>query len=144
MKNLITTIFLLLLTISCTVKPQEINYGSDACQYCSMTIVDRQHSAQLVTDKGKCFKFDAIECMVQYLDENSTTVAYYLAADFQNPGKLIDAKKATFIISENIPSPMRANLSALASEGDANALLEDKGGQLYSWGELQTQLKKVK
>lgn len=144
MNNLITTIFLLALTISCTVKPQEINYGSDACQYCSMTIVDRQHSAQLVTDKGKCFKFDAIECMIHYLDENSTSVAYYLAADFQNPGELIDAKKATFIISENIPSPMRANLSALASEADANTLLQEKGGKLYSWAELQTQLKKEK
>ena len=144
MKNLITTIFLLSLIISCTIKPQEINYGSDACQYCSMTIVDRQHAAQLVTDKGKCFKFDAIECMIHYLGENSTSVAYYLAADYQNPGELIDAKKASFIISENIPSPMRANLSALASEGDADSLLKVKGGQLYSWEELQSQLKKEK
>jgi copper chaperone NosL len=107
-----------------------------------MTIVDRQHAAQLVTGKGKCFKFDAIECMIHYLDENSTSIAYYLAADFQNPGELIDAKKASFIISEKIPSPMKANLSALASEGEANILLKDKGGQLYSWAELQTQLKK--
>ena len=141
MKNLITTIFLLSLIISCTVKPQEINYGSDACQYCSMTIVDRQHAAQLVTDKGKCFKFDAIECMIQYLQENNTSIAYYLAADFQNPGKLIDAKKASFIISENIPSPMRANLSALGDLQQAAELQKEKSGELYTWEELVNHLK---
>jgi copper chaperone NosL len=109
-----------------------------------MTIVDRQHAAQLVTDKGKCYKFDAIECMIHYLDENNLSLAYSLVADMQNPGKLMDAKKATFIISENIPSPMRANLSALTSEENANLLLREKGGQLYSWAEIQILLKKDK
>lgn len=136
MKNLITTIFLLLLTISCTVKPQEINYGSDACQYCSMTIVDRQHAAELVTEKGKVYKFDAAECMIIYQSEDQTPMAHSLVTDYTKPEVLINAKTATFIISPNIPSPMRANLSAVATIEQAVELVELKGGDIYSWDEL--------
>ena len=32
-----------------------------------MTIVDNKHSAELVTTKGKVYKFDAIECMIRHL-----------------------------------------------------------------------------
>ena len=61
MVNYRIVVFLfLLLTSSCNVGPQPISYGSDGCHFCSMTIVDRQHAAEIVTDKGKGFKFDRI------------------------------------------------------------------------------------
>jgi copper chaperone NosL len=138
MKKGIALVVISILLTSCNVKPQEINYGEDACHYCSMTIVDRQHSAELVTDKGKAFKFDAIECMIHHLEDTSTPMAFYLVVDFSNPGKLIDANKATFIISSNIPSPMRANLSAIGLKEKAISLQADKGGILYTWDELLT------
>lgn len=34
-----------------------------------MTIVDKQHAAQVVTKKGKAYSFDAIECMVHYSEK---------------------------------------------------------------------------
>ncbi len=98
-------IFTPLLIFSCNIQPQEINYGEDACHFCRMTIVDKQHASEIVTSKGKAFKFDATECLINHLDEiDSTTVGLFLIADFNNPGELIDAKKATFIISKNIGS----------------------------------------
>ncbi|MBZ0328007.1 MAG: nitrous oxide reductase accessory protein NosL [Altibacter sp.] len=136
MKNLITLVALLVIVASCNVKPKEINYGEDACHYCSMTIVDRQHASQLVTDKGKVYNFDAIECMVNHLSEDTTPIALYLVTDYTHPEELIDAKKATFIISPNIPSPMKANLSALESKAKAEELKASKGGELYSWEAL--------
>ncbi len=136
MKKLITLFILSTLFISCTIKPQEINYGEDTCHYCSMTIVDRQHAAQLVTDKGKVYKFDAAECMIHQLSETTTPIALYLVTDYSTPESLIDAEKATFIISPNIPSPMKANLSALAKREDAISLQEEKDGELFTWEEL--------
>lgn len=127
---------ILLLLVSCNIKEQEIHYGEDACHYCSMTIVDRQHSAELVTDKGKAYKFDAIECMVHHLEDTAVPVGLLLVADYFEPGKLIDAKKATFIISPNIPSPMKANLSAIAIKEKAISLQAEKEGDLYTWEEL--------
>jgi len=136
--NRIFFVVLLVTISSCNVGPSEIFYGEDTCHFCSMTIVDRQHAAQLVTDKGKTYKFDAIECMLNHLTENSSSMAYYLVADFTVPEKLIDAQKATFIISPNIPSPMKADLSALGSRENAQKLQAEKEGTLYSWQELLT------
>ena len=142
-----TTIILLLTImmsiVACTVEPKKINYGEDACHYCSMTIVDRQHAAEIVTKKGKAFKFDATECMIRHIQEiDSSTIALYLTSDYLNPESLIDAKTASYIISEQIPSPMGAFLSATKLKEGAEQLRMDKGGELYNWGELLTNFKK--
>ena len=86
----------MVLLIACTVGPKPIDYGHVACHYCSMTIVDKQHAAQLVTTKGKVFNFDAVECMMNQLkDWDESTIALFLANDFDRPGELIDATSAT-------------------------------------------------
>lgn len=132
-----------LIVVSCEVSPQPINYGSDACHYCDMTIVDRQHASQLVTTKGKAYKYDAIECMVHsFQDEfKDIEMAHHLVADFNQPGELINAKKATFLVSENIQSPMGANLSAFSSADAAKKAQEEFSGNTYSWTEIQEHLK---
>jgi len=139
MKKLITTFSLLsfLLFISCTIQPQKIEYGKDACHFCRMNIVDQQHAAQMVTKKGKAFKFDATECMINYLKETDTEqVGLLLVADYNNPSDLIDANLATFIISENIPSPMGEFLSAVPTKEEALSLKKTKEGDIYTWDEL--------
>ena len=144
MRNLITPFSLLLIftLTSCNLQTNKIHFGEDGCHYCSMTIVDQQHAAQLVTRKGKVYKFDAAECMINSLSEfDEETVARYLVTDYQTPAQLIDATTATFIVSPEIPSPMRANLSASKSKESAFAILGDKQGDLYSWEEIQRYLK---
>ena len=102
-----------------------------------MNIVDQQHSAQMVTKKGKAFKFDATECMINYLKEtDSKEVGLLLVADYNNPRDLIDANSATFIISENIPSPMGEFLTAVPTKEEALTLKKAKEGDIYSWDEL--------
>jgi len=139
MKKLITTFSLLsfLLFISCTVQPQKIEYGKDACHFCRMNIVDQQHAAQMVTKKGKAFKFDATECMINYLNETENEqVGLLLVTDYNNPRDLIVANLATFIISENIPSPMGAFLTAVPKKEEALILQKAKEGDIYTWDEL--------
>ena len=46
---------LMLLFFSCNVSPKPIEYGSDGCHYCKMTIVDKVHAAEMVTKKGKVY-----------------------------------------------------------------------------------------
>lgn len=128
---------LLFLCLSCTVEPEKIHYGSEACQFCKMTIVDRQHAAQYVTKKGKQFKFDAIECMVNDLsDQEIEKIALLLVADYEEPGKMIPASRATFLISKEIKSPMGANLSAFSSVQASNLAKNKNGGEIYDWPEL--------
>lgn len=134
-------IVILLLIISCEVAPEPIIYGKDQCSFCVMNIVDKTHAAQYVTKKGKQFKFDAIECMVNDLSEkNEADLAYLLVADYGNPGQMIDANTATFLISTEIKSPMGANLSALSSSEKAKELRQKHSGEIYTWDSLKQQL----
>ncbi len=64
MKFVLLLLSLLFFVVGCSVEESPINYGKDACNFCKMNIVDKQHAAEIVTSKGKPFKYDAIECMV--------------------------------------------------------------------------------
>ena len=137
----IALIAVLLVFTACQVKPEAIDYGNDGCYFCKMTIVDKVHAAEVVTTKGKVYKFDATECMVNFMyDFDTNTIALYLSNDFNDPETLIDATQATFLISENVPSPMGAYLSAFKSFEEAQAVQKEKSGELYSWDELLEQL----
>jgi copper chaperone NosL len=136
------SIALLLLFFNCNVSPSPIDYGNDGCHFCKMTIVDKVHAAEIVTTKGKIYKFDATECMINFIDDfDSTEIALYLSNNYTEPEVLIDATKATFLISENISSPMGAFLSAFKNRADAENSQAEKTGVLYTWEELLTHFK---
>ena len=123
--------------MQCSIKPQPIVYGTDGCHFCSMTIVDTQHAAQIVTKKGKAFKFDAIECMINYRKEiNPDDIAQYVCNHYTTPEELIDATQATFLISEGIPSPMGAYLTAFDSDSEAESAQSQHECKLFTWDEL--------
>ena len=134
---------LLLILIGCNASPQAIDYGNDGCYFCKMTIVDKVHAAEIVTKKGKVYKFDASECMINFMKEfNTSEIKLYLSNNYTEPEALIDATKATFLISENIPSPMGAFLSAFKDKADAEKAKANKSGTLYAWNELLKHLNK--
>ena len=140
MKYLGYSLFLLLFLSACAIEPAPINYGQDACEFCKMNIVDQQHAAEIVTKKGKSYKYDAVECMLNYLNRNdlaSEEMAFLLVCNYNQPGELIEAKKASYMISEAIPSPMGAFLSALDNPDSAKQIIELKGGEVLTWDELK-------
>lgn len=134
--------FLILINTGCNVSQQPIDYGNEACHFCKMTIVDKQHASEIVTKKGKAYKFDSTECMIHFLDDFDTTpIALYLSNDYTKPEVLINARNATFLISDQIPSPMGANLSAFKNNDEAVKIQNIKGGNLYEWEELLNHFK---
>jgi copper chaperone NosL len=139
MRTLKTTLlFLSIVLVSCSVGPKKINYGTDACHFCKMSIVSQQHAAQIVTAKGKVYMYDAIECMIQDLEERENQkIQHYLVCDFQNPSELIDAKNANYLISPSYPSPMGANLSAFTNEKYISELLGEEEGETYLWDDVK-------
>jgi copper chaperone NosL len=142
MKNLIRVLSLIFFLSSCEVAPQEINYGSDACRFCKMTIVDTQHASQLVTVKGKAFKYDAVECMMNHLAKwDQAAVKYYLVSDYTKPKSLIDATKAHYLVSESIPSPMGEFLTAFSVKEKRDKILLEEKGEGLNWTALKERFK---
>jgi copper chaperone NosL len=141
MKRLILIGALALAALSCAPKPQPIEYGSDMCYFCKMSIVDNQHAAMAVTSKGKNYKFDAIECLVPFLQaDQSTAYAYLLVNDYEAPGAVLPAEASYYLISPAIPSPMGAFLSAFSSQERAEAAQVQHGGTVYDWAGIRQRL----
>lgn len=142
--RLLTTFGALLLMVACSPEPQPIEYGMDFCDFCRMTIVDKQHAAELVTTKGRVYKFDAIECQVQYMQQHQEVdFRYFLVTDYASTeGGLFPAEDCTYLISPNLSSPMGANLTAFASQEVAQQFQTEKTGELYNWSSLQAKFEK--
>ena len=72
-------VFMLLLFSSCKTEPKPIDFGSDACEFCQMIIIDNHYGGELITEKGKVFKFDSGECMARYIKSQHLESAKFQA-----------------------------------------------------------------
>jgi len=139
----ILAVFGFLFLTACSTGPKDIDYGNDGCHFCKMTIVDKIHGSELITDKGKVYKFDATECMVNYLKENKELpISNLLTNYYEAPTQFISTEEAIFLISDKLPSPMGANLTAFQTKESAEQVLAEKGGELYTWETLKEHLTK--
>lgn len=126
-----------LFIIACKPQVTDINYHEDECVFCRMKISDPNFGAELVTSKGKVYKFDSAECMLrQFLSDRNVEYAYVMVTDYTKPHVLIEAQKATFLVSENLPSPMGGNLSSYENREIASKMLQEKTGKLYDFEEI--------
>jgi copper chaperone NosL len=125
---------LCLVISSCKSEPTPINYSEDQCYACKMMISDQRFGAELVTTKGKIYKFDAAECMIEMINKsNVNDYEYMMVTHFNSPNVLKDASNSYFIVSPDRPSPMGANLSAYGSEAEAQAVQKSIGGEILNW-----------
>ena len=116
---------------------------TDQCAHCNMIINDEFHKAT-AEFKDQTNRFDAIECLINYLKSNSErSFSKLLVSDYKT-GQLIDSKTATYLKSKAIPSPMGANLTAFKNEAVAKQTKNDKGGELFSWEAIKAEFKDSK
>ena len=129
-------IFCIVWIIACQPSPKDIQYHEDECAFCRMKISDSKFGAELVTSKGKVYKYDAAECMFRVLnEEKDQEYAYILVTDYAQPKTLINAKEAYFLVSKNQPSPMGGNLSAYSDKSKAIQAQKSKEGDIYNYGQ---------
>lgn len=134
--SLILLLFFSVIFATCSVSPEPINYGKDECEHCRMMITDNKYGTEMITDKGKVFKFDSIECLLKSaLQKNlvGDDQHSFLVTNFSVPEQLIDAKTAFYIHNDNFRSPMGLNVSSFSNDSDVQKFLSDNGGQKISW-----------
>ena len=126
-------IVLVFITVSFTETPEPLNFGKDQCSFCKMIISDPKYGAELVTDKGRVNKYDALECLINDLNTNEPAYSKLYAVAFDKPEKLIIVDSLLFIISPEYKSPMGANLASFTKENTPVA----EG--MLDWKELRTE-----
>lgn len=102
--------------LSCAkTEPTPIKLNIDSCDFCKMSIADGKYGAEVITVKGRTYKFDDIMCMIKYGKENpDTKVASYFVNDYNQNNVLIAAESAHFISGTDILSPMRGGVIAFS------------------------------
>ena len=130
--NRILSILVILLS-GCSVEPEPITFGKDVCDYCKMIISDEKYGGELVTQKGRIYKFDAVECVVNYIAENNDDYRYTMAVAYDKPENLFSVDSLKFVVSEKYSSPMGANLAAFINE---DAVDTDEGNWM-NWEEIR-------
>ena len=130
---------LIIILTSCSKQPEPIAYGEDECEFCKMLIMDKRYGAELVTDKGKIYKFDSIECLVGYIDNkklDKTNYSSVWVGNYANPGNIIDANKAIYLKNDELRSPMGLNVLAVENQDQYNLIFIEYGGRKLSWDNL--------
>src|SRR5579875_449854 len=93
---------------ACTVKPQPFAYGKDNCEDCSMTIMDPKFGGEIITKKGKVYKFDDTHCLVHFLKQGhvkEADIAQTVFVDYNNDKNFLDVKSSYFVVSDQLKSP---------------------------------------
>ncbi|MBC5774736.1 nitrous oxide reductase accessory protein NosL [Pontibacter sp. KCTC 32443] len=142
--KIVGLLFILSAIVSCKPEQKPIPYGAANCAHCNMTVADNRYGAELVNDKGKAFFFDSSECLMAYVNEQTELAekaSFILVSDFTKPGELIDARKAHYLQSKNLPSPMGLYLTAVADKTAATKMHQEHGGRLLTWNEAVTAVK---
>ncbi len=137
MKKL-TYLLILLLSVSCKTKEADpIKLNSDGCDFCKMKIADGKFGAELITTKGRIYKFDDMHCMINYHKENlATKIQSFYIHDFNQNNVLISAETAFYVKGGEINSPMRGNIIAVKTEKEAKNIALKYNASLISWSEI--------
>ncbi|KEO75813.1 nitrous oxide reductase accessory protein NosL [Anditalea andensis] len=134
----------ILLLFACQVDPEPIDFGKDACDHCKMVIMDPKFGAEIITDKGRIYKFDDVNCKINYIDENDIAeenLKYKLVIDFSEPKTLINADRAYYVKSDEIKSPMGSHIAAFNSEDAAQQMMKRwKGGEMLNYFQMRASI----
>ncbi|MES2891036.1 MAG: nitrous oxide reductase accessory protein NosL [Bacteroidota bacterium] len=135
-KQMAVTFSIVIALSSCTSGPDPIKLGVDACSSCRMTISDRRFGGEILTRKGRTYKFDDLQCLFQFRKENvvpSTEIKQTYFVDFQAPHEFIEAPKSFLFKSIEFRSPMGGNTAAFNTKAALIKAEQQFQGEEISW-----------
>ena len=136
--------FCFVLLSSCSSQPEPFKYGQDICYTCKMGIVDPKFGGEVLSVKGKVYKFDDVRCMALFLKSGALTkedTKETLVINFETGKEFLDANRSFFVLSPVVKSPMSGNAAAFASKEAAEKFNAEVKGNMLTWQQFSEQLK---
>lgn len=113
--------FLLLIAVlffaGCEPTPEPIAFGHDECAYCRMIVSERGYGSRILTEKGRTYKFDSIECLAAFEirgDVSTSSIHSRLFQNLDDPNQTLTLAEAHIRHDSDVRSPMGLSLSAHA------------------------------
>ncbi len=124
---------------SCTSGPEVLKIGKDNCSFCKMTISDNRYGGEIITRKGKTYKFDDSHCLLSFIqskavEKKDISAAYF--TDFMGEHSLIKADEALLLQSDSFRGPMNGNIAAFSNEDSMKKSAFQYKGAVVSWKQL--------
>jgi copper chaperone NosL len=137
---IVAAVCLMISLVGCTPQPEKIIVGKDDCAECKMTIADPKFGGEIVTKKGKVYKFDDPHCMAAFLEQRTvelSAIDQTLFVDYENNDRFVDVKSAEFVISSQLKTPMGGNAAAFNSkEAAQKKSAQIEGSKTTNWATL--------
>ncbi len=132
-------LFICLFCISCNPSADPIKVGVDICQYCKMNISDVKYGAEVITKKGKIYKYDEAHCLISAIKEHEIELKeinkIYLT-DFAGDHQLIEKDQSYFLKSELLRSPMAGNVAVFSNKDSLLVSKQKFKGSEVFWEQI--------
>ncbi len=137
-KSTATMLLCSIIFISCSnTEAKPIKLNKDKCDFCEMTISNGRLGVEIITQKGRAYKFDDLNCLKGYKRENNkTSIASYFINDYAQSNILINATKAFYVSSDNIKSPMGGNTAAFITKEAATGFATKQNTVVKTWEQI--------
>lgn len=131
------SLLLIPLLVSCTgTEPVPFKIGKDACDHCKMTLMSKNYGMEMITSKGKIFKFDDISCGVAYFNKNAKDGDRIFVSNHKD-GSFVECSNAHYLKSEKNRTPMNSMIVAFHTLQAAEELKQIKGGEILKWDQVK-------
>lgn len=124
---------------SCQAGPQPITPGTDVCHFCKMNISDIKYAAELVTKKGKVYKFDDIHCLLSFNKSNTiqqSDVKDVYVSDYTGNHELINVKEALLLKGGDIHGPMNGDVIAFRNKDSLKKIASQLNAIEGNWDQI--------
>ena len=128
----------------CSTGPEAFVAGRDMCTFCKMAISDLRYGGEVITQKGKVYKFDDLHCLAAFLrsgDIKEKDIKQVLVVDLEKPNVFLPADQAVYLQGMGFKSPMGSNTAAFASGKSAASFLKEGSTEVLDWETVFSKLK---
>jgi copper chaperone NosL len=131
--------FMIVLMSGCASGPEPLVLGKDNCYLCKMTLTDPKYGGEIITNKGKVYKFDDIDCLLSYMkatefDKKSVKTVYLV--DYAGEHKFVEAGRSVIYKSEELRTPMNGFMAAFQNSELCKKSVGNLKGVELKWSEL--------